>query len=171
MTKREQIEIPVKGIDCAHCAQQIEGAVSSLPGVESVNISLSSDKVALRFDPSKADLGVIQKTIEAAGGSIPVSEAATPARSPLTGFTRRVLTLFGVVFGAVLFIVVVGEWLGLFEAITKKVPWPVWLAILLVGGYPVLRSVVRATLRRRVTSHTLMTVGAVAAVAVGQWAT
>ncbi|HKY78961.1 MAG TPA: cation-translocating P-type ATPase, partial [Anaerolineales bacterium] len=40
-----------------------------------------------------------------------------------------------------------------------------------VGGYPVFRNVVRASLRGQVISHTLMTLGAIAALAVGEWAT
>ncbi len=86
-------------------------------------------------------------------------------------FTRPILTLLGVVFGAVLFITVVGEWLGLFEAITERVPWFIGLAVVMAGGYPVFRNVVRATLRGQVISHTLMTLGVMAALAVGEWAT
>src|SRR5512140_2264448 len=56
----------------------------------------------------------------------------------MTDFTKKVLTLFGVV---------------------------------LVGGHPVFRNVVRATLRRQVISHHLMTLGVIAAAVVGQWAT
>jgi Cd2+/Zn2+-exporting ATPase/Cu+-exporting ATPase len=75
-----------------------------------------------------------------------------------------------VVFGIVLFIVVAGEWLGLFERITARVPWTVGAAAVLVGGYPAFRSVARAALRRRVIAHTLMTLGVVAVLAVGEWA-
>ena len=89
----------------------------------------------------------------------------------LAGFTGQVLTLFAVVLGTVLFVVVLGEWLGLFEAYTKRVPWPAGLGLVLLGGYPVFRGVLRAALRRRVTSHTLMTVGVLAALALGEWAT
>nr|WP_281412976.1 cation-translocating P-type ATPase [Geobacter grbiciae] len=66
--------------------------------------------------------------------------------------------------------VVIGEWLGLFKSLTRRVPWPFWLAIIIIGGWPVLAEVVKAAMRRRVTSHTLMTVGMVAAMAVGEWA-
>lgn len=92
---------------------------------------------------------------------------------PIRGmnFTRPILSLFGVVFGAMLFVVVAGEWLGVFRAVTQRVPWPLGLAIVLAGGYPVFRNVVRAALKRRVTAHTLMTLGALAALAVGEWAT
>jgi Cd2+/Zn2+-exporting ATPase/Cu+-exporting ATPase len=77
----------------------------------------------------------------------------------------------GIVFGAVLFIVVVGEWLGLFEALTDRVPFPIGVAIVLAFGYPVFRNVIQATLRRQVIAHTVMTIGVLAALAVGQWAT
>jgi Cd2+/Zn2+-exporting ATPase/Cu+-exporting ATPase len=40
-----------------------------------------------------------------------------------------------------------------------------------VAGYPVFRNVARATLKGQVISHTLMTLGVLAALAVGQWAT
>jgi Cd2+/Zn2+-exporting ATPase/Cu+-exporting ATPase len=79
--------------------------------------------------------------------------------------------LVGIVFGAVLFVILVGEWLGLFEVITSWVPWFIGLAIVLVIGYPVFLNVVRATLRGRVIAHTLMTLGVVAALVVGEWMT
>lgn len=94
-----------------------------------------------------------------------------PEAAGTAGFARRVLGLFGLVVGAVILIVVVGEWLGLSEALTKRVPWPVGVALVLLGGYPVFRGVLQATLRGRVTSHTLMTLGVIAALAVGEWAT
>ena len=92
------------------------------------------------------------------------------ANLPLA-FSRQALTLLAVLFGLVLVVVVLGEWLGLFEAVTDRVPWVVWLASVLAGGYPVFRGVARAALRGRITSHTLMTVGVLAAIAVGQWPT
>jgi len=51
---------------------------------------------------------------------------------------RRIFAVFGVIFGAVLFIVVAGELFGVFDALTEWVPWPVWAAVMLAGGYPVL---------------------------------
>lgn len=103
--------------------------------------------------------------------SVSGSREQPAALHPLGGFTRQVLTLFGVVFGTVLFVVVLGEWFGFLELYTKRVPWPIGLTVVLTGGYPVFRNVIRATLRRRITSHTLMTVGALAALALGEWAT
>jgi Cd2+/Zn2+-exporting ATPase/Cu+-exporting ATPase len=81
------------------------------------------------------------------------------------------LALLGIVFGVVLFVVVIGEWLGLFEAVTARIPWPLSLALVLALGYPVFRKVLLAALKGQVISHTLMAVGAVAAMLAGEWAT
>ncbi|MBN1887507.1 MAG: cadmium-translocating P-type ATPase [Thermoflexales bacterium] len=171
MSDFETLQVPIAGMDCAECTLHVQHAIAALPGVESVNVFLASEKAVVRLDPALVELPAIRQAVEGAGYSVPAVESPQPAASTLGGFTRPVLTLFGIVFGAVLFIVVVGEWLGLFEKITSRVPWVIGLAIVLVGGYPVFRKVVGAALRRQVTSHTLMTLGVIAALAVGQWAT
>ena len=43
--------------------------------------------------------------------------------------------------------------------------------VILLGGWPVFRNVIRAALKKQIIAHTLMTIGVLAAVAVGQWAT
>ena len=62
-----------------------------------------------------------------------------------------------------------GAWLGLFEMLTDRVPWPMWLILVLVGGFPVFRKVILAARKRKVIAHTLMSVGVAAAMAVGEW--
>ena len=149
----------------------VQRAIAGLPGVESVQVYLASEKAVVQLDPGVVDLPKIQKAVDGAGYSVPTSQEDQVEGSPLQDFTRPVMRLLGVVFGVVIFVVVVGEWLGLFEAITGVVPWPVGLAIVLLVGYPVFRNVVRATLKRQIIAHTLMTVGVIAAIAVGEWAT
>ena len=70
-----------------------------------------------------------------------------------------------------LLIVIVGEWLGFFERVIEWVPWYIGWGLVLLAGYPIFWNVIRATLRRQVISHTLMSIGVVAALAVGQWPT
>jgi len=171
MASSQRIEVPIQGMDCAECTLHVQRAIAALPGVEAVNVFLASEKAVVQLDPAQVGLPNIHKAVEGAGYSVPAPTTGQPPSPPLGDFTRRVLTLFGVVFGAVLFIVVIGEWLGLFEALTRRVPWPLGLAVVLIGGYPVFRNVVRAALKRQVISHTLMAMGVVAALAVGEWAT
>ena len=170
------IDLPIRGMDCAECAGHVQRAIAAVPGVESVEVSLAAEKAIIRLDPARAELPAIRKAVEGAGYAVaePETRRTTGADRTVSRsqeFTRQVLMLLGVVFGTVLFVVVVGEYLGVFERLTERVPWLVGLAIVLAGGYPVFRGVLRAALRRQVTSHTLMTLGVVAALAVGQWAT
>ena len=166
------LELPIRGMDCAECTRHVQHAIAALPGVASVEVFLSSEKAVVRLDPSRVDMQSVFKAVEGAGYSVPATaESASKVTARDANFTRQVLTLLGVVFGAVLFVVVAGEWLGLFEAITARLPWPLGLSIVLLAGFPVFRNVVRAALQGRIISHTLMTLGVLAALAVGEWAT
>jgi Cd2+/Zn2+-exporting ATPase/Cu+-exporting ATPase len=175
------IEIPIRGMDCTDCTRHVQRAIAGLPGVESVDVFLGSEKAIVRHRPGQVDLDSIREAVAGAGYSVPdtgnseISDATgntiAPAGVAPTAFTRQVLSLLGIVFGVVLFVVVVGEMLGLFEAITRRVPWPVGVGVVLLSGFPVFRNVVRATLKGQVIAHTLMSVGALAALAVGEWAT
>lgn len=163
------IELPISGMCCADEAQDVQRAIARLKGVDSVDVLLAAERATVRYDPSQVGVEAIERAVAEAGCSVAsLLDRNQPA--PAGSFGRVVLTLFGAVLGVVLLLVVVlGEWLGLLEAMTDRIPWPVWAALLLAGGYPVFRNVLRASLRRTITAHTLMTIGVIAAVAVGEW--
>ncbi len=171
MTKYQTLQVSVRGMDCAECTEHVQHAIAALPGVASVDVFLASEKAVVRLDPAQVDLPAIRQAVAGAGYEVPPTDSTESPPSSMGDFTRRVLTLFELVFGAVLLVVIAGEWLGLFETLTRRVPWPLGLAAVLVAGYPVFRNVVRATLKGQVISHTLMTLGVLAAMAVGEWAT
>ena len=173
MAKLNTIEVPIRGMDCTECTQHVQHALAGLRGVQKVDVFLASEKAVLVLDENAVTMPMIRDAVKGAGYSVPEADVS-PAPSlsrPTSDLTRAVLTLFGVVFGLVVFVAVVGEWLGLFEQLTERVPWFVWLAAILLGGYPIFLNVLRAALKRQVLSHTLMTLGVLAAIAVGEWAT
>jgi Cu+-exporting ATPase len=177
MNTKKVLEVPIEGMDCIECTQHVQKAIAALPGVESVDVLLVANKAIVRLDPYRVEMSAIREAVVAAGYTVPdkaldersVSGEVAMQKAAST-FTRQVMLLLGVVFGVVLFVIVVGEWFGLFEVITKRLPWPLGLAIVLLGGFPVFRNVLRATFRGEVISHTLMTLGVVAALLVGEWA-
>lgn len=171
MSRQETLEVSIQGMDCADCTQRVQRAITSLPGVEAANVFLASEKAVIQLDPQQVHMDAIQQAVANAGYAVEPPIADQPSTPPLKDFNKKVLRLFGIVFGGVLLIVVLGEMLGLFEAVTERVPWPIGVAIVLFFGYPVFRSVVKATLNRQIISHTLMSVGAFAALAIGEWAT
>ncbi len=175
-TSAQRLEMPVEGMDCAGCARHVRQAIEAVDGVCSVEVLLAAGKAVVAFDPAhQADTASIREAIEAAGYRVPPGTAeadGTGVAAPdASDFGRRLFLLLGFVFGVVLFAAVAGEWLGLFESLQEHVPWPVGVTLVLFVGYPVFASVVRAALRGKIIAHTLMSVGAVAALAAGAWMT
>ncbi|EAY56449.1 MAG: Copper-transporting ATPase protein [Leptospirillum rubarum] len=125
------------------------------------------NEVTERTKPTPQDAGCGRDAACGCVVSSPAVNAATPYT--LSRFSTRILVAFGIVVATVVALVVTAEWFGLLDKLSVFFPWPVWLAIVAAGGYPIFRSVLRATLKRKVTSHTLMTVGLVAAILAGAW--
>ncbi|MDX9866004.1 MAG: cation-translocating P-type ATPase [Anaerolineaceae bacterium] len=174
MSKQQTLEVPVKGMDCADCAAHVEQALAAVPGVELVQVYLAAEKAVLEMDPEQVSWEDIQNAVKGAGYTVPErgEDGRVVTEEPQAGdYARQVMTLVGVVAGAILFLVVVGEWLGLLDKITENLPWYVGLPLILLAGWPVFRNVLRATLNKQIIAHTLMTIGVLAAVLVGQWAT
>jgi len=167
----QTVEVPVKGMDCASCVTHVHEAITALPGVTSATVLLSSEKAIIQLDPQRVNIPMIAKAVAGAGYSVPETIKDAPPARTFGDTSRPVLMIFGIVFCVVLFVVVVGEWMGLFEALTSRVPWPIGAAIVAAAGYPIFRNVVKASLRGQIISHTLMSIGALAALAVGEWAT
>jgi P-type Cu+ transporter len=171
-------------MDCADCTRHVKDALCRVPGVVAAEVFLASEKAVVQLGAAPVDRAVLERAVREAGYRVTavnetisgdsmagesITEESLAERG--AGFTRAVLRYIAIIFGVVLFVVVAGEWLGLFERLTARVPWPVGLVVVLLGGYPVFTSVLRAAWRRQVTAHTLMTLGVIAALAVGEWAT
>jgi len=170
-TPQQTVEIPIQGMDCAGCATTVRSSIASIHGVQSVEVLLSSEKAVIQLDHNQVELKTIRQAIECAGYQVPDMDEANAVLSANQDFTKAALNLFGLVFGLVLLVVVAGEGLGLFDAVTDRVPPIVGYILVLIAAYPTFKSVVRAAMNRQIISHTLMSVGVVAALMIGQWVT
>lgn len=165
------IEIPVQGMDCAECTLHVQKAISALPGIQSVEVFLATEKAVIDLDLQVTDIKTIETAVKKAGYQVGIPGNEPTRQFQASEYTRPILTLFGAVFGFVLFVVVAGEWLGLISAVTEQIPWQIMLGLVILGGFPIFKNVVRATLQGQVLAHTLMSVGVIAAILVGEWAT
>lgn len=68
-----ELTVPVDGMTCAACAARIEKNVAKLPGVESVNVNLASERARVILSSSSTWQDVVQK-IEKSGYSVPSRE-------------------------------------------------------------------------------------------------
>ncbi len=88
MDKTQLLEVPVKGMDCAECAQHVQHAIASVPGVESVNVLLATEKAVICVDPTRVDLSAIRKAVDSVGYPVP-DFPAPPPTAPMGHFTRQ----------------------------------------------------------------------------------
>ncbi|HUE97802.1 MAG TPA: cation-translocating P-type ATPase [Anaerolineales bacterium] len=172
MNQTQTIEIPIAGMDCTECTQTVQRAITSLHGIKKADVFLSSEKAIIQLDPSMVKMTDIRNAVKNAGYSIPEQKDDETAPNRALGhFSRRIFTVFGLVFGAAILLVVAGEWLGLLDGLTQLIPFPLGVALVVLGGAPIFLNVIRATIKRQVISHTLMSIGSLAAILVGEWTT
>jgi len=171
MPNSKTLEIPISGMDCAECTQHVQHAIEKLPGVQSVNVFLGTEKAVVKLDPAQVDIPIIRAAVQGAGYDVPASDSPMSAPVSMGDFNRRLTVMLVGVFTIILSVVIFGEGLGVFDFLNDRVPFLFGFALVIAGGYPVFKNVIRATLKRQIISHTLMTLGVIAALVVGQWVT
>lgn len=165
-TDKNTTEVHIAGMDCAECTRHVQKAIQSVPGVSSVDVFLSGEKAIVQTEGTSVSMDAIRKAVEQAGYQ--VRDDALPAISDVA---RPLGWTIAGLFAFVIFVVVAGEWLGLFEWFNRVIPWPIAAGLILISGWGIFANVARAARRGQILSHTLMTVGVVAAALVGEWAT
>jgi Cu+-exporting ATPase len=76
-----EVTIGVYGMTCGHCQKRVADAISSLEGIESVEVYLESERATVSFDPQKVSLDDIKGAILKAGYSTEVEEKAQEAEA------------------------------------------------------------------------------------------
>ena len=176
-SKHTTVELPIEGMDCADEALLIESAVGKLSGVRDVRPLVSAARASVTFDPAIVTLEQIKAAIRGTGCS--VSEIGPAHQQEVNALRERGRRDVGQIIGwgalgmvaLVVVVAALGERLGLLDAALERLPWWVPALAILLGGWRVFRGVLLAARRVQVTSHTLMTAGVIAAIAVGQWTT
>jgi Cd2+/Zn2+-exporting ATPase/Cu+-exporting ATPase len=164
MTQR--LELTVPELDCADEARQIEAALGRVDGVVAVRTAIGARRVIVSFDPAAMRPQAVEDTIRGLG--MTVSDTPRPARRE-----RSLADAIGWAFVSIVALLtlagLVAERVGVVDAVVERIP--AWLAVaaVLAGGYPIFGNVIRALRRRAVTSHALMTLGIVGALAIGQY--
>ena len=163
-------ELRIKGMDCAECAGHVEKALRPLPGVVRVETFPLSLKAKVTHDPARAPLDAIRRAIEKAGYSLLPSDRLEAEEEGAAIGARLGFTLGGV-FVVVLLIVIGGEATGLLDRVQDFLPWWAGVLVVLAAGGTIFWKVAKDAAGLRATSHTLMSLGALAALAVGAWLT
>ncbi|KAJ2846788.1 ATPase Cu transporting protein 7B, partial [Coemansia brasiliensis] len=64
---RHIARLGVYGMTCQSCVRSIEGVLTGMPGIESVQVSLEKEQAEVEWDPAQIDIGVIVEAIDNCG--------------------------------------------------------------------------------------------------------
>lgn len=166
---KQTLELTVPELDCAEEAQQIQAALRRLPGVEEVRTAVGARKAVVAYNSEQVAPAAIREAIRRLG--MTVSDSPAPSAR---GRRRSLPEFLGWGFVSVVALMalvgIIGERLGFVEALADRIPWWLALAAVVAGGYPIFRNVGRDLRHRSVTSHALMTLGILGAMAISQYA-
>jgi len=114
-----RIDLPITGMTCANCVQNVERALRKVEGVLRADVNLATEKASVEYVPSLVDLETLKRAVESAGyGVILVEDAATAedveakAREDEIRHQRHLL-LVGLIFTIPTFLLSMGVDVGL----------------------------------------------------------
>jgi P-type Cu+ transporter len=78
-----QIELPIEGMTCEHCARTVAGALVSVPGVRSAKVDFKDHKAVVDSDGGSPSIEALTAAVEQAGYRVPGRRGAVsqPAAS------------------------------------------------------------------------------------------
>lgn len=168
----QQLALRVDGMDCADCALKLEKSVGQLPGVAACSVDFATTRLSLVYDPAVLDLAQVARRARALGYDVRPPDQMTPAaagqgrswRTLWRRHSRATLTLaalFGILLGAI------GALVGWPQAVRNSF----YALAMISGGYPVARRAINnLRFNRSLDINALMTIAAVGAAVIGEWA-
>lgn len=65
----ENTTLKLRGMSCAACANNIEQAIRSVPGVHTCSVNFGAEQASISYDPNQTEVATIQAAVDAAGYS------------------------------------------------------------------------------------------------------
>lgn len=74
----KKIEIPVSGMHCASCVNNVEQHLKKLRGIVSASVNLAAEKAFIEYDEGQIDIAGIVTAINDSGYQVPVQKLSLP---------------------------------------------------------------------------------------------
>ncbi len=156
---KSKVIIDINNIHCADCALNIERSVEHISGVLSAQVSYVLSSATVYYDPHRVEVEKIKKAITKPGYKVKESLAE---RTRAFWREMRPFIFMAVSGGTLAFSWILG-WIGL-----ESTPLPTAFAIasLILGGYPIVKSAIKALLIPDLNVDTLVSIAAISATVV-----
>ena len=65
--EKDRVTLEIEGMTCGHCVAAVKKALAVVPGVETVEVTLSPPRAVVSRDPSRTTLEMLTKATEEEG--------------------------------------------------------------------------------------------------------
>ena len=157
----------VTGMDCGDCARSVERVVAQLPDVNNATVSFGAGTLTVNHDANVAnDLAhTVERAVDRAGYTALLrieGQAARLVRDPWWQNRKLIPTAMAVVL-----------WIAAFsiDQLTSAhaVSVGLYMAAIVIGGFPIVRAGVQSVQARRIDMNVLMTISVAGAALIGEW--
>jgi len=154
--------VDIDSIHCADCALNIERSVEHLPGILSAEVSYVLSSATVYYDPHRVGEEQIKRAITKPGYVV----KETFADKTRTFWKEKRPSIFMAASGITLGLSWIFEWIGIGS---PYLPTLFSITSLMVGGYPILKSAIKALFIPDLNVDTLVSIAAIAATSVGAY--
>ncbi len=115
IASNREIDLKIIGMTCAACVRAVEKSISSLEGVESVSVNLTTENAKISYDPGVVTISKVKEAVKKVGYSAEIKHSNETAKDDGGMITSRYFKkfVFSAVFAVPLLIVSMGSMLGL----------------------------------------------------------
>jgi Cd2+/Zn2+-exporting ATPase len=159
---KSKIIVDIDTIHCADCALNIERSVEHLPGILSAEVSYVLSSATVYYDPHRVEVDQIKKAITKPGYVV----RETLAERTRAFWREKRPFIFMAATGITLGLSWIVGWTGLGHT---RIPMAFAVVSLIIGGYPILKSAIKALLIPDLNVDTLVSIAAIAATSVGAY--
>lgn len=167
MTRSEPLVFDVAGMDCGDCAQTVERVASTTPGVQDATVNFAVGTLSVTPNGSSIDdlTRTITHNVDKAGYQAQLREdGASRDLKRIPWYRNSAVQHAGIALILWLAAFVIDQVTG-----RESVAIPVYLAAILLGGYPIARAAWQSVRVRRIDMNLLMTVSVLGAIVIGEW--
>lgn len=167
MNQTQDLVFDITGMDCADCAMTVERVASATPGVDraAVNFAVGT----LTVTPAASANGELRRSVahnvDRAGYSAVLREDGRRTLAPLVAWYRNPAVIHASI--ALALWVLAAAVNRLTDA--NLVSVGLYLAAIVLGGYPIGRAAWQAAKVRRIDMNVLMTISVIGAAMIGEW--
>jgi len=168
-TAPSRVVFDISGMDCADCAKSVERVVGTLPDVSSATVSFAGGTLIVVPQEDMTEIDGLTRAVggavDRAGYTATLREEGSLRSIPRAPWWRN----RKLIPTAIALVLWTAAMIALHLVDQRQTSIVLFVAAIVIGGYPIARSGLQSLRARRLDMNVLMTISVIGAAALGDW--